>query len=309
MTLNQLRVFRAVALTRNINSAARALFVTQPSVSMQLKALETDLKVSLYERRQGQVVLTEAGHILLRYAETILAAEEEATRAMASLRGVLLGTLRIGTNITGGMYVAPSMIRSYRDSHPEVEVTLAIDTSPRIMDSILQGTLDIALIGGPVDKARFEVETVGYDELTMIVSPSHRFAPRSFIAIDELAEENIILPGIGSRSRWLLESILKEKGLAVKSALTMTGTEEVKKAVESNLGVGFVSRYAIKRELLDSTLIRIDISGLTIKRDLELFWKKNQEIPGLAVPFRDNARHVLIREAAENGIATLDTKA
>ena len=98
MTLNQLRVFRAVAATRNIATAAKSLFVTAPSVSMQLKALESDLKVRLYERHQGQISLTEAGLLLLQYAETILNAEEEATKAISSIRGALLGRLRIGTN-------------------------------------------------------------------------------------------------------------------------------------------------------------------------------------------------------------------
>jgi LysR family transcriptional regulator, transcriptional activator of the cysJI operon len=284
VTLNQLRVFRTVAMTRNIATAAKSLFMTQPSISMQLRALEKDLRVTLYERRQGQIILTEAGNTLLQYAEVILRAEEEATKEIANLRGALLGRLRVGTNVTGGMYVAPTIIRRYRKEFPEVEVSLAIDTSPRIMDSILQGVIDVGLIGGPVDKARFEVEAVGEDELVLIASPENRLTQEKALRLDRLATESLIFPGIGSRSRWLLESRLREQGFPIRVALTMNGTEEVKKAVEASLGVGFVSRYAIERELRDGVLVQLEITGFRLKRDFELFWAKGRPLPGLGEP-------------------------
>jgi DNA-binding transcriptional LysR family regulator len=290
MTLNQLRVFKAIASTRNVSSAAKSLFMTPSSVSMQLKALERDLRVSLYERRKGQVTLTEAGLILLRYAETMLAAEEEATREIASLRGTLRGRLRFGTNLTGGMYVTPAIIRQFRDIYPEVEVSLAIDTSPRIMDSILQGIVDVGIIGGPVDSDRFEVEKVGDDELIPIVSPAHPLARASRITLETLSTESLILPGLGSRSRWLLEKLLRERNFHSRVGLTMTGTEEVKKAVEANLGIGFVSRYAIDRELRDGTLVQIEIEGFRIERDFEMVWPKGHSLPDAAAPLIDIAR-------------------
>ena len=260
---------------------------------MQLKALQKDLKVSLYERRNGQLNLTEAGVILLRYAETILDAEEEATRSIASLRGALRGRLRFGTNITGGMYVVPPMIREFRGDYPEVEVSLVIDTSPRIMDSILQGIVDVGLIGGPVDESRFELEKVGYDELVLIASPAHRLATEQSIALEALASEALIFPGLGSRARWLLESMLRERDFPLRVALTMNGTEEVKKAVEANLGVGFVSRYAIDRELRDKTLVSIRIDGFQVGRDFELIWQKGQALPSLASPLVAIAKRYL----------------
>jgi DNA-binding transcriptional LysR family regulator len=293
MTLNQLRVFKAIASTRNVATAAKALFMTSSSVSMQLKALEKDLRVPLYERRKGQVNLTEAGVILLRYADTMLAAEEEATREIAGLRGTLRGRLRFGTNITGGMYVVPAMIRQFRDAYPEVEVSLVIDTSPRIMDSILQGIADLGIIGGPVDTARFEIEKVGDDELIPIVSPAHHLAPKGSVSLDVLSSESLILPGLGSRSRWLLETMLREQDFHARVALTMTGTEEVKKAVEANLGIGFVSRYAIERELKDGSLVSLQIDGFRVQRDFELIWPKGHTLPTNASPLVEIARRHL----------------
>jgi DNA-binding transcriptional LysR family regulator len=269
------------------------MFMTQPSVSMQLRALEKDLRVSLYERRQGQIALTEAGDLLLSYAETILRAEEEATKEIASLRGALRGRLRIGTNVTGGMYVMPAMIREYGQSHPEIEISLAIETSPRIMDSIVQGVVDVGLIGGPVDKTRFEVERVGADELILIASPSHKFARDRTIQFDALSTEALIFPAIGSRSRWILESRLRERGLPVRVALTMNGTEEVKKAVEANLGIGFVSKYATKSEIRDGILVHVSIQGFHVKRDFEVFWLRGKDTPQLAVPIIAIARRQL----------------
>jgi DNA-binding transcriptional LysR family regulator len=267
--------------------------MTPSSVSMQLKALEKDVRLPLYERRKGQINLTEAGVMLLRYAETILTAEEEALKEIAGLRGTLRGRLRFGTNITGGMYVAPAMIREFRDTHPEVEVSLVIDTSPRIMDSILQGIVDVAIIGGPVDGDRFEIEKVGSDELIPIVSPSHSLASEGKLRLESLANESLILPGLGSRSRWLLETLLRERDFHTRIALTMNGTEEVKKAVEANLGVGFVSRYAIGRELRDGSLVLLRIEGFRVERDFELIWPKGHSLPTTATPLLDIARRHL----------------
>jgi DNA-binding transcriptional LysR family regulator len=251
------------------------------------------VRLPLYERRKGQINLTDAGVMLLRYAETILTAEEEALKEIAGLRGTLRGRLRFGTNITGGMYVAPAMIREFRDTYPEVEVSLVIDTSPRIMDSILQGIVDVAIIGGPVDGDRFEIEKVGSDELIPIVSPSHSLASEGKIRLESLANESLILPGLGSRSRWLLETLLRERDFHTRIALTMNGTEEVKKAVEANLGVGFVSRYAIGRELRDGSLVLLRIEGFRVERDFELIWPKGHSLPTTATPLLDIARRHL----------------
>lgn len=293
MTLNQLRVFRAIGSTRNIATAAKSLFMTASSVSMQMKALEKDLRVPLYERRRGQITLTDAGVILLQYAETILKAEEEVTKEIANLRGALRGRLKFGTNVTGGMYVAPPILRTFRNAYPEVEVSLVIDTSPRIMDSILQGIIDVGIIGGPLDSTRFEVEKVGYDELVPIASPAHRLASQASLSLDALASESLILPGLGSRARWLLETTLRERDFPARVALTMNGTEEVKKAVEANLGIGFVSRYAIERELRDGTLVSLKIDNLRIERDFEMIWQKGYSLPAVAVPLIDIARNYL----------------
>jgi DNA-binding transcriptional LysR family regulator len=293
MTLNQLRVFKAIASTRNVATAAKALFMTPSSVSMQLKALERDLRVPLYERRKGQINLTEAGLMLLRYADTMLAAEEEATQEIAALRGTLRGRLRFGTNTTGGMYVVPAMIRQFRDAYPEVEVSLAIDSSPRIMDAILQGIVDLGIIGGPVDSTRFEIEKVGSDELIPIVSPAHHLASEDHVSLESLSSESLILPGLGSRSRWLLETMLRERDFHARVALTMSGTEEVKKAVEANLGIGFVSRYAIGREIEDGSLVPLRIDGFRVQRDFELIWPKGHSLPATAEPLIEIARHHL----------------
>jgi DNA-binding transcriptional LysR family regulator len=261
---------------------------------MQLRALEKDLKVPLYERRQGQVILTEAGETLLSHAEVMLRAEDEALKDLANLRGALRGRLRIGTNITGGMYVMPAMIREFRHGNPEVDVSLAIETAARIADLILQGVVDIGLIGGPVDQARFEVEAVGDDELILIAAREHKLSHSQQLPLEALSTEALIFPAVGSRSRWILESLLREHGLPVRVALTMNGTEDVKKAIEAGLGVGFVSRHAVVRELGDGSLVHVAIPGVRVKRSFEFFWKRGQPVPQLATPLLEIARRQLI---------------
>jgi DNA-binding transcriptional LysR family regulator len=175
------------------------------------------------------------------------------------------------------------------------------------MDAIVHGTLDVGIIGGPIDQQRFETLALGHDELSLICSPDHPFTSRSSIPLQRLAEQSLIFPGIGSRSRYLLESMLRERGMPVKAALSMNGTEEVKKAVEANLGVGFVSRYSVKRELRDGTLETVSVEGFHVQRSIDLLWKKGRPLPELAKPIVEIGREYLLREALECGIPTGDS--
>ena len=125
---------------------------------------------------------------------------------------------------------------------------------------------------------------MGYDELIPIVSPSHRLASEVRVTIESLSSESLILPGLGSRVRWLLERMLREHDFHARIALTMIGTEEVKMAVEANLGVGFVSRYAIDRELWVGALASLEVDGFRVERDFEIIWPKGHSPPTTATP-------------------------
>ncbi|MGE3993628.1 LysR family transcriptional regulator [Pseudorhodoplanes sp.] len=294
MTLTQVRVFWMVASMNSVSEAARALSLTASAVLMHLRALEKDLGVDLYERgHRGAVVLTAGGNVFMSHANLILQEADQAQRELSNFRKSATGRLRIGANTTGGMYVLPEIVRRYKELMPDLDVQPTFESTPKIVDLLLHGILDVALTGGPMGSERYEVRSVGADELVLIASPDHRMAVAGSAQLSDLFNVDLVLPGVGSRTRWLLDSTLSQAGLRIRTALTMNGTEDVKRAVMSNVGVGFVSMYSVLCEVAAGSLVVIVMPGFRIKRDYELFWRKGYDMPQLLGPLEQVARVAL----------------
>ena len=197
MNLNQVQVFCAVAKHLSFSMAAEELFITQPAVSQQVKALERQLNVKLFERVGHKLFLTESGEAVLTHCQAMLTARAEMEQTLAMLRGSGRGRLALGANTTGGMYVAPAIVRAFRDLSPEVEATLQIETTNRILDRVMQNMIDVAIVTGPVEDGRFAIRDLCEDEVHLIVSPSHPFAGRASVSPAEVAAEDFAVPEPG----------------------------------------------------------------------------------------------------------------
>ena len=290
MNLNQLRAFVAVANSLSFTLAAQDLHLTQPAVSLQVKALERSVRIRLFERRGNTLSLTEAGRALLSSAVTMLNAEEEATRVLAELSGAQRGKLAVGANTTGGMYVVPELIAGFRERWPEVEIELHIEPAVRILERIHQNILDVGFTGGPIDDQRFDVEHLVPDPLVLIFSPHHPFARRKSIPVQELAGQPFIVPEATSVMRILFEKALRDAGVPIRIGLQLHEAEPVKKAVEANLGIGIVSAFAVTREVAAGQLAMAEIDGLAMSRHLEMVTRREKYFSPLAQRFRDYTR-------------------
>jgi DNA-binding transcriptional LysR family regulator len=293
VNLNQLRVFCAVANRLSFTLAAEDLHLTQPAVSLQVKALERSVRVRLFERRGNVLSLTEAGRVLYDSAVTMLSAEEQAERALAQLSGGRRGTITIGANTTGGMYIVPALIAAFRDQWPQAEVVLHIEPAVRIFERIHQNVVDVGFVGGPLEDERFQVEHVAPDPLALIFSPRHRFAGRATVSLGELADEPFVVPEATSLTRILFERALREAGVPIRIGHQLHETEPVKKAVEANLGVGIVSGHAIVREVEAGHLATARIEGLDLDRHLEMVTRAGRYLSPLLVQFQRFAREFL----------------
>ena len=285
MNLNQVQVFCAVAKHLSFSMAAEELFITQPAVSQQVKALERQLNVKLFERLGHKLFLTEAGEAALTHCQAMLSARAEMEQALAMLRGSSRGRLALGANTTGGMYVAPEIVRAFRDVAPEVEATLQIETTNRICERVMQNMIDVAIVTGPVEDRRFAIRDLCEDEVYLIVSPSHPFAGRTSVSADEVAAEDFAVPEPGSRTRMLIEHAFLERGLRLRVTMQLPGTEAVKKAVEANLAVAMVSKHSVTRELALSVLVRVFVDGLTIERPIQILHRKGKHLSPLTRRF------------------------
>lgn len=293
MNLHQLRVFYTVANRLSFTLAAADLVMSQPAVSLQVKALEQSLGLRLFERVSNRLSLTQAGDALYHSAVSMLSAEDEAARTMAELAGATRGKLVIGANTTGGMYIMPPVIRDFRLRYPDTEIVLHIEGTERLCERVQQNIIDLAFVGGPIEDSRFRVEHLCLDPLALIFSPAHRFAGRNSVSLTELAAEEFVLPEASSRTRQLVERSLRERGLTIQIGQQLTGTEPVKKAVESNLGVGMVSSHAVDREIGAGHLATASVEGMELQRYFEMISRGDKYFAPAGVQFREFVANAL----------------
>ncbi len=290
MNLHHLRIFYTVAQRRSVTGAAAELLLSQPAVSVQLKALERELGLSLFERGGPKLRLTQAGEVLYRAAVSILSAKDEAERAITELRGGNKGRLLLGAGTTGGMYVLPRILQAYKRLWPETEIVFQIGTTDQILEKLQQNALDLGLVGGPVEDRRFVIESICTDELVLIAAPSHPIATRGRVSLRDLAGVPFIVPETGSRTRQLVERKLREADVPISIAMQLPGTEGVKRAVESGLGVGMVSAFAVEAECSTGVLQRVPIQGWRLTRSMNLVYRSQKYFSPVGERFREFAR-------------------
>jgi DNA-binding transcriptional LysR family regulator len=285
MNLHQLRIFCSVVEHGSHTKAAEALFMTQPAVSLQVRALERSLQVKLLERVNQQIIVTEAGQALYQYAIPMLNAEAEAERVLTELKGAARGRLVVAANTTGGMYIIPPLLASYKEQHPDSELLLQIDATDRLIERARQGVIDLGFACGTIVQPELTIEAIGMDTLTLILSSRHPLASQPALALEQVTTLPFIVPESSSRTRQFIEQVVREHGYTLKIVMHFQGTEPVKKAVESNLGVAIVSSAAVTREVAAGVLRAIPIIGLELTRPFVMFYRQGKYFGPLARDF------------------------
>ena len=282
----RLKVFRAVADHLNFRKAAEHLFLTQPAITLQIKALENDLGVRLFDRSANRVTLTPQGRILLRYANKIATLASEAEQQLGSEQGHFFGELSLGVSTTIAQYVLPRLIGAFLDEHPRVQLSLHSGNTEEVIKLLLNGKVSIGLIEGPARERGIRIEPFMRDELVLIAPPdsdSAHFSPQHLLASSLLMREQ------GSGSRRVVETALEKAGFKLKdfkSVMDLDSTEAIKSAVEAGLGIGFVSRWAISKELELGALTTFPVRGLQMARHFSLVTRTGPEQQGAAEAFR-----------------------
>lgn len=284
MNLHKLRVFLAVAQRLSITDAANDLHLTQPAVSLQVRALEKEVGLLLLERGGRKLRLTQAGELLHRSAVSILHTKDEAERGIAELRDAHKGKLILGANTTGGMYVLPRIVRAFRQDHPDTEILLHIGSTMELSEKVLQNVVDMVFVGGPTEDKRYGVEPVCVDHLALIVSPSHPLARRREVHPKDLENWPCIAAERISRTRQFVERKLRQAGVTLRVVMDLPGTEAVKKAVEANVGFAFVSGFSVNPVPRDLRVLHL--KGLELSRYMEVIYRRQKYFSPVAQKFR-----------------------
>ena len=277
-TLQQLRILKAVASEKSFTRAAEILFVSQPSLSKQIKILENRLGIILLNREHSTISLTEGGRVFLQYSERILALCEESCRALNDVKNGDRGNLTVGASQTIGTYLMPRVLALFAQNYPQINIKVQVDSTRIIAKNVVNREIDIAVVGGDVPeelKKNLEIESFVEDELILIVPKSHPFALKKQKKInkDDLYHLNFITLNSTSTIRKFIDNILIQNNIETRQfniIMQLNSIEGIKTAVSLGLGAAFVSSSAIEKEIELKTVEIITIENIKITRTLSI---------------------------------------
>ncbi|HZD90871.1 MAG TPA: LysR family transcriptional regulator [Pseudolabrys sp.] len=258
MTLEQLRIFVAVAECEHVTRAAETLRLTQSAVSAAISALESRYNVALFDRVGRRIELNGAGRMFLVEARAVLARAAAAELALAEMSGLKRGTLSVHASQTIASYWLSPRLVAFRHAYPQVEVRLAVGNTAQTAKAVIDGTAELGFVEGRVDDAALQQSTIDHDRLTIVVGATHPWAKKKSLSKKDLLEADWVLRESGSGTRSEFEAALNGEGVAsdkLRIVLELPTNEAVRAAVEAGAGVTAISELVVDAGLRAGTLI------------------------------------------------------
>jgi DNA-binding transcriptional LysR family regulator len=293
MDTRQLAAFCAVVERRSFSQAAERLGVTQPAVSLQVRALEKRLGTQLLDRSGRRVEPTEAGLRLYRGAQRMLALEEQLAADVASTsEGDLSGDLVLGASTGPAAIAVPLLLGEFQRENPGVRVFLTVSDTHTVVERVAARELELGIVGASRRHRGVRFEPFFSDQVILACPPGHRFAGRT-VTLDELRRETLILMQEGAGVRQIVEDALRRRGVRLRDLdvkLELGLQESVRHAVEAGYGVTFISRTAVESQLAAGTLAEARVEGLDATRVISLASAAGRARTRVADAFVDFAR-------------------
>jgi DNA-binding transcriptional LysR family regulator len=268
----RIRVFRTVARHLNFSRAAEELLLTQPAVTQQVKALEDELGVPLFDRSGGRITLTAGGKVLLPLADQMKEISDQAFTAVAETSGEQAGELLVGASQTIAQYLLPNFIAGFIKVYPRIRIVARSGNTEAMLDALVAHQIQVALIEGPDQRKDLNIEPFFQDHMVVVVPTNHEWADQE-VDIEALQQQPLLMREFGSGSRRVVEKAivaarLKKKDLRIQ--MELDSTEGLLSAVEAGLGVTFVSRWAVRNQLSLGTLKIARVRGLKLSRQFSI---------------------------------------
>ena len=273
MDTRQLAAFCAVVERSSFSQAAERLGVTQPAVSLQVRALEKRLGTQLLDRSGRRVEPTEAGLRLYRGAQRLLQLEEQIVEELAAGgEGALTGTLSIGASTGPAAVVLPLLLCEFASRNPELHVSLTVADTQTVVDRVAERELELGVVGAARRHRAVRFEPFLEDEVILVCPPGHAFAGRT-VTLDELRGASLIVMQEGAGVRQIVEDELRKVGTKLRDLdvrLELGLQESVRSAVQAGYGITFISRSAVEPELAAGRLVEARVEGMDAVRDISL---------------------------------------
>jgi len=289
MELYPLKVFLTVVAEKSFSRAAEKLLRTQPAVSLAIAKLESDLGEKLIDRSGKDLIVTDAGRIVLDYARRFENLESELDNALAELRDHSAGRLIIGANESTTLYMLPS-IEQYRRMYPKVKVQVRRSLSSRIPGQLIDGDLELGVISYDPEDDRLQSMVIYEDHLAFVVSPQHRFATRAEVSIGELGMETFIAHNVLSPYRAAVLKEFQRHKVTLNMDVEMPTVETIRRMVQRNEGVAFLPHMCVEQDVAQDALREIRVKELAVDRKIRLVCPARRSLSHAAKAFLELVR-------------------
>jgi len=284
MELYPLRVFLTVATERSFSRAGEKLLRTQPAISLAVQRLEGELGEKLLDRTGREMILTDAGRLVLEYCRRFENLEREMDNSLAELRDMASGRLVIGANETTSLYLMQHIV-AYRHQYPKVKVQVRRALSSRVPAQLIDGDLELGCITYDPEDDRLESRVIFSDHLCFIVSPSHRFAHRESVSIRELGMETFIAHNVLSPYRDVVIKAFQRAKVPLNMDVEMPTVETIRKMVARNEGVAFLPKMCVEHDFAQGTLKEVRVEELSMERKIRLIYPARRVLSHAAKAF------------------------
>lgn len=286
VTFRQLRVFESVARHLSFTRAAEELYLTQPAVSMQVKQLEQQIGLPLFEQVGKRIYLTEAGEEVRWYAKRIASELRELSDGIDALRGLNRGRLRLTVASTAN-YFATHLLAAFTRKQPGITFQLEVTNREGVIRRIQDNEMDLAIMGQPPEGLDVTAQPFMPNPLVIIAAPEHPLASEDQVPLERLQDELFVLREQGSGTRNAVERFLEERNLRLRGGLEMSSNEAIKQSVQANLGLGVVSIHTVALELQLGYVRVLNVEGFPLERQWYFVHRSGKRLSPAAEAFQN----------------------
>ena len=283
MTLRHMKIFDAVCSCGTVTGAAKLLHLAQPSVSLAIHEMEEYYGVLLFDRISRRLYLTDAGKQMSSYCKQILSLIEEMEDRITDASR--FGILRIGSSVTIGSKIMPSLIQQFSTEHPDCRVEVKVENSKQIENLLLKNELDFGLIEGLVHSDQLIGRPFQEDELLLVCGKNHPLSRHPSITAEQLAQQSLILREPGGGTRELFDSILFALGIKINPLWESISTETIIQCIRAGIGVSALPRLLVEELIAQGELIHLEIPGVDFRRKFNLVYHQDKHLSSYAQAF------------------------
>jgi DNA-binding transcriptional LysR family regulator len=273
-----------VVTEKSFSRAAEKLLRTQPAISLSIQRLEVELGEKLIDRSAKDLLLTDAGKVVLDYARRFENLQGELENALAEMRDKSAGRLTIGANESSTLYLLDHIER-YRRQFPKIKVQIRRSLSSKIPSQLIDGDLELGVISYDPDDDRLVSTVIYNDHLAFVVSPAHRFAQRKSVSISELGMETFIAHNVISPYREVVLKEFQRHKAQLNMDVEMPTVESIRRLVQLNEGVAFIPRMCVEQEIRQGLLCEVDVVELHVERNIRLVYPARRGLSHAARAF------------------------